>query len=149
MDCCLHLYGGLYLNRKRSLQLDFQIKDEGVGVGGLSVLCPGPAPVTMGADDQVGECPALVDVVVFAVDVVIVVVVVGGGGGDKPDLINDGGFDADGDCDIDSNHDLNMEVVVGCGCPDVKSATILPFGDYVGDVSALDLILTEFLFPME
>ena len=56
-------------------------------MGGLSVLCPGPAPVTMGADDQVGECPALVvHVVVFAVDVVIVVVVVvgGGGGGDEP-----------------------------------------------------------------
>ena len=28
-------------------------------MGGLSVHCPGPAPVTMGADDQVGECPAL------------------------------------------------------------------------------------------
>ena len=39
-------------------------------------------------------------------------------------------------------------MVIGCGCPDVKSATILPFGDYGGDVSALDLILTEFLFQL-
>ena len=34
-------------------QLDFQIKNEGVGVGGPGVLCPSPAPITMGADDQV------------------------------------------------------------------------------------------------
>ena len=145
MDCCLHLYGGLYWNRKRSLQLDFQKKDEGVGVGGLSVLCSGPAPVTMGADDQVGECPSrVVHVVVFAVDVVVVV----GGGGeygrDDPDLVDNDGLDDDGDCDIDSHHDLNMEVVVGCGCPDIENATILPFGD----VSAFDLILTEFLFQL-
>ena len=34
-------------------QFDFQKKNEGVGVGGPGVLCPSPAPITMGADDQV------------------------------------------------------------------------------------------------
>ena len=116
-------------------------------MGGLGVLCPGPAPVIMGANDQVGECPALVvDVVVFVVYVVVVVVVVVGGGygRDDPDLVDNDGLDDDGDCDIDSDHDLNMEVVVGSGCPDIESATILPFGD----VSAFDLILTEFLVQL-
>ena len=41
-------------------------------MGGLSVLGSGPAPVTMGADDQVGECPALA--VVF-VDIAVAVAV--------------------------------------------------------------------------
>ena len=41
-------------------------------MGSLSVHCPGPAPVIMGADDQVGECPALT--VVF-VDIAVAVAV--------------------------------------------------------------------------
>ena len=48
-------------------------------MGGLSVHCPGPAPVTMGADDQVGECPALavvfVDIAVAVADAVAVLYV--------------------------------------------------------------------------
>ena len=48
-------------------------------MGGLSVHCPGPAPVTMGADDQVGECPAFavvfVEIAVAVADAVAVLYV--------------------------------------------------------------------------